>query len=299
VRRACYPDGEGRVERDGVRVFYERYGEGAPTVLLLPTWSAVHSRTWKAQIPYLARHFRVLTLDGRGNGRSDRPPGVDPYVPDEFVADALAVLDATGTERAVAVGWSLGAAFGVMLAAQHPDRILGLACIAPLVATARPRTRAIPLTMFNLPLPAHPGWTKYNRRYMRTHQREFLDWFTRVNCSDPHSTRQIEDQIAWGLETDGDTLSRTAAGFVGLSTLIRLHRDTRRLRCPVLVIHGTGDRNQPYRDGEAFARRTGARLVSIAAGHAVAARKPVPVNLALRKFVQSLAPAREADHARV
>jgi pimeloyl-ACP methyl ester carboxylesterase len=299
VRRAHYPDEEGQVERDGVRVFYELYGDGFPTVLLLPTWSAVHSRAWKAQIPYLARHFRIVTLDGRGNGRSDRPPGVDSYAPDEFVADALAVLDATGTERAVAVGWSLGAAFGVQLAAQHPDRVLGLACIAPLVATVRPRTRAIPLTMFNLALPVHPGWAKYNRRYMRTHQREFLEWFVRVNCSDPHSTRQIEDQIAWGMETDGETLSRTAAGFVGLSTLIRLHRDTRRLRCPMLVIHGTSDRNQPHRDGRAFARRTGARLVSIAAGHAVAARKPVQVNLALREFVESLIPAPAPDHARV
>jgi pimeloyl-ACP methyl ester carboxylesterase len=299
VRRARYPDEADHVERDGVRVFYELYGDGFPTVLLLPTWSVAHSRAWKAQIPYLARHFRVVTLDGRGNGRSDRPPGVDPYAPEEFVADALVVLDATGTERAVAVGWSLGAAFGVHLAAKRPDRVLGLACIAPLVATVRPRTRAIPLTMFNLALPVHPGWTKYNRRYMRTHQREFLEWFVRVNCSDAHSTRQIEDQIAWGMDTDGDTLSRTAAGFVGLSTLIRLHRDTRRLSCPVLVIHGTGDRNQPHRDGREFARRTGARLVSIDAGHAVAARKPVQVNLALREFVRSLAAAREPDHARV
>ena len=72
--RARYPDREGFVERDGVRVFYEVYGDGEPTILLLPTWSIIHSRFWKAQIPYLARRFRVITFDGRGNGRSDRPP---------------------------------------------------------------------------------------------------------------------------------------------------------------------------------------------------------------------------------
>ena len=71
--RARYPDSEGYVERDGVRTFYEVYGEGEPTVLLLPTWSIVHSRCWKLQIPYLARHCRVVAFDGRGNGRSDRP----------------------------------------------------------------------------------------------------------------------------------------------------------------------------------------------------------------------------------
>jgi hypothetical protein len=49
--RARYPDEEGYVERDGVRVSWERYGEGEPTILLPPTWEIVHSRFWKAQIP--------------------------------------------------------------------------------------------------------------------------------------------------------------------------------------------------------------------------------------------------------
>jgi hypothetical protein len=42
--RARYPDEEGYVERDGVRTFYEVYGDGEPTILLLPTWSIIHSR---------------------------------------------------------------------------------------------------------------------------------------------------------------------------------------------------------------------------------------------------------------
>jgi hypothetical protein len=42
--RARYPDESGYVARDGVRTFYEVYGDGEPTVLLLPTWSIVHSR---------------------------------------------------------------------------------------------------------------------------------------------------------------------------------------------------------------------------------------------------------------
>jgi hypothetical protein len=54
--RACQPRSDGYVERDGVKVFYEVFGAGEPTVLLLPTWSIVHSRLWKMQIPYLARH---------------------------------------------------------------------------------------------------------------------------------------------------------------------------------------------------------------------------------------------------
>src|SRR5918996_5787026 len=107
--RARYPDEKGHVERDGVRVFYERYGEGEHTVLLLPTWSIIHSRFWKGQIPYLSRHFRVVTFDGRGNGKSDRPLEPEAYDEEEFAADALAVMEATGTERAVLVALSRGA----------------------------------------------------------------------------------------------------------------------------------------------------------------------------------------------
>lgn len=61
------------MERDGVRVCWERYGAGEQTVLLLPTWEIAHSRVWKCQIPYLARRFQVVTFDPRGNGLSGRP----------------------------------------------------------------------------------------------------------------------------------------------------------------------------------------------------------------------------------
>ena len=116
--RARYPDESGYVERDGVQLHYEVYGSGEPTILLLPTWSIIHSRHWKMQIPYLARHCRVVTFDGRGNGRSDRPEAG--YDEREFAADALAVMDATGTERAVIVSLSLGAQRALLLAAEHP-----------------------------------------------------------------------------------------------------------------------------------------------------------------------------------
>src|SRR5437588_1386040 len=129
--RARYPDETGHIERDGIRVFWERYGHGDPTVLFLPTWSVIHSRTWKGQIPYFARHAKVLVFDGRGNGRSDRPREPEAYREEEFAADALAVMDATGTERAVLVSLSRGAERSLLLAAHHRDRVARLVFIAP------------------------------------------------------------------------------------------------------------------------------------------------------------------------
>jgi pimeloyl-ACP methyl ester carboxylesterase len=136
--RARYPDADGCVEPDGVRVAYEIYGAGEPSVLLLPTSEIVHSRAWKCQIPYLARHARVVTFDRRGNGRSDRPAEAGAYDRRETALDALAVLDATGVARAVVVSWC-GAGDDLMVAAEHPERVTALVLIAPdLLLTADP-----------------------------------------------------------------------------------------------------------------------------------------------------------------
>ena len=90
--RAREPDSEGYVDRVGVKLHWEVFGEGQPTLLLLPTWTIIHTRFWKAQVPYLARHFRVVTYDGPGNGRSDRPEVPRPYGYEAQGQAAAAVL---------------------------------------------------------------------------------------------------------------------------------------------------------------------------------------------------------------
>jgi len=70
----------------------------------MPTWSIIHSRCWKQQIPDVARRHRVLTFDPRGNGGSGCPADPAAYSEEEFAADAVAVLDAAGVARS----WSSG-----------------------------------------------------------------------------------------------------------------------------------------------------------------------------------------------
>ena len=105
--RALEPGDGGFAESGGVRIAYEVFGQGPETLLLLSPWAIVHSRFWKLQVPYLARHFRVVTYDGRGNGRSDRPAVSAAFDDSEFAADAVAVMDATATDRVVAAAKEL------------------------------------------------------------------------------------------------------------------------------------------------------------------------------------------------
>jgi pimeloyl-ACP methyl ester carboxylesterase len=289
--RARYPDREGYIERAGVRVFYEVYGSGEPTVLLLPTWSLIHSRHWKLQIPYLARHCRVVTFDGRGNGRSDRPVGAEAYAIREFALDALAVLDATETERAVLVGVSCAALWGVLLAAEHPERVAGAAFIGPAVALAPPLPeRAV--YPFDEPLDTDEGWAKYNIHHWLRDYRDFLEFFLGKCFTEPHSTKQIEDGIAWALETTPETLADHEAG-IGLPTGVDFADLCARVSCPVLVMHGDEDAIRPHAQGAALAQATGGEFVMLeGSGHLPQARDPVKVNLLLRDFIAPPAPAR-------
>ena len=107
--RAKLPSETGCAVRDGVRIHYEVYGSGADTMLFVPPWSIVHSRVYKAQIPYFSQRFRCITFDNRGNGKSDRPDSAPAYSLENCVADALAVMDETAAGQAIVVGLSFGA----------------------------------------------------------------------------------------------------------------------------------------------------------------------------------------------
>ena len=190
--RARTPDQEGYVERDGVKIAYEVFGSGETTILLLPTWSIIHSRFWKMQVPYLARHYRVVTFDGRGNGKSDRPTDPAAYAKEEYVADALAVLDATDTPRAALVTLSMSAQWGLLLAANHPERVAGVVFIAPALPIATAHGYRM-VHSFEDALDTDEGWAKYNRHYWLRDYQGFLEFFFSQCFTEPHSTKQIED----------------------------------------------------------------------------------------------------------
>ncbi len=332
-RRARYPDQEGYVERDGVRVFYEVYGDGEETVFFLPAWSIVHSRIWKGQIPYFARHYRVLVQDPRGNGRSDTPAGESAYTSQQFADDALAVMDATGTERAALVSFSRGPQRELLLAAQHPDRVSALALIAPgirftpalggrvgwaafdarsraerhlraldevlRVARHSPSALWSPATRRGLAKigPLEPQ-RMFNRQDWLRDPRPFVEWFMASVFPERHSTKQIEDAVGWGLEISPQALvdSYRGEGYAARATALGL---CARIRCPAIVIHGGMDLICPVEWGRALAEALGAPFVCLEdTGHCPPARRPVLFNITLHDFLAAGPPGRPGRPSR-
>ena len=279
--RAREPDHEGVIERAGVRVGYDVYGSGEPTILLLTSWAIVHARQWKAQVHYLARRFRVITVEGRGNGRADRPGTAAAYSDREYVDDAIAVLDATGVDRAVVVGVSMGGRHALQLAAWYPERAAGVVAIGTALPWPVPPD-------FDEPKAGYEGWGKANRHYWLADYPGWVEFFISQIFTEPHSIKQQEDAVGWGLETTAETLLLTAPAVAAL-TATDAEAICRQVRCPVLVVHGDQDGIVPYEIGVALAHWTGGQLVTIhGGGHAPTLRDPVQANLLIRGFAESL-----------
>ena len=176
----------------------------------------------------------------------------------EFAADALAVMDATATERAVLVSLSLGAQRALLLAAEHPERVDGRG-----LHRARPSPLGEPLAGRDVvPL----GRGARHRRGLGEVQppllaaattEGFLEFFFSQMFTEPHSTKPIEDCVGWGLETDAGDARRHRAARKGLDA------ETSRELCRPRALPGARDPRRRGRDhrpraaGIALAEATG------------------------------------------
>lgn len=289
--RAVEPAQSGVVASpDGVRIAYDVFGAGDPPLVFLPSTPIVHSRQWKAQVPYLSRRHRVVTFDGRGNGRSDRPTSPDAYREECLVGDIERVMDATGTAQAVIVGLcGDGVWRAIQLAAARPDRVLGIVAFAtgvPLLAPPHPWKVQ---WSFEDELPTDEGWAKVNRHYFERDYPGFAQFFFEEITSEPHSTKQIEDAVEWA--TDGSVQAMIADYRVAQEwDLATVEATCRAVRAPMLIVHGTEDTCQPIARSRRLAEITGAPLVEVeGADHMIPGRHPVLANLLIRDFIRSLA----------
>jgi pimeloyl-ACP methyl ester carboxylesterase len=291
VVRAAEPVLSGAVVRDGVRIAYEVFGGGEQNVVFVPIDTIVESRAWKAQVPWLARRARVVTIDPCGNGRSDRT--TDPAALGQVrgAEDTIAVMDELGVDSAVLVGICGSVWAALMAAAKHPDRVRGLVAVAP----------SLPFTTPNYPWKTQyddveepdtdEGWAKFTEWGLRHDYRGGVEFFFGEMFPEPHSSKAIEDCVDWALQTTPETLIALGDTDHGTASREETLAVVDRVRCPALVIHGTEDRCQPAARADLLAERLGAEQVTlVGAGHLPMAREPVAVNLAIDRFLDRVWP---------
>lgn len=261
---------EGFVDRDGVKIWYAVWGDSGPWLAFAPPFQVVHSQLLKGTVPYLSRHFRVVTTDGRGNGRSDRPSGQDAYSFDHFHADFVAVLDAVGAERVALVGISAAAMTVLRLAAEQPQRVTHVVTAGGFAESLSNDEKLAQRL-------------KAEGELLRNDWPAYLDWFMNTIFNEPHSTKPFEDGVHYGWATRAEWVDWCRNAWLAND----VRELARRVTCPTLVIHGDNDWRVAYARGEEIHSLVpGSSMLSVAGGgHVTAARDPVVFNRALREFV--------------
>ena len=295
--RAREPDQAGCVDRDGVKVAYEVFGaEHESTICFGPPNAAVHSRFAKAFVPWLARHHRVVTIDPRGNGLSDRPSDPAAYGLGHAAGDILAVLDVVDVDRAVFFGQSWGTLPPLIVNAMAPDRVAGLVLIAPLLPICPPYDAPqLSGEHFFAPIGDYEGTAMSNRAFLLERYPAFVGGWMNLCVTEPYEHKLVEDMTGWALETDGATVVNTYVGSgleptstaEGTGALLRPLCE--QVECPVLLIHGTEDLILPIEWSRGAAEAFGWDLV-VMDGNGHALPEPVRLNLLMREFLGQIFP---------
>jgi pimeloyl-ACP methyl ester carboxylesterase len=281
------PHTNGFVDRHGVKIGYQLFGDGPAALLLLPTWTIVHTDFWKLQVRRFSQRYSLVTFDGRGNGASDRPLDIGSYSAETIVGDALAVLNSVQVDRVVVMSVSLGAYWAALLGALAPERVIAQVFIAPYLPLGPlPPDRVAAIESFDVPRRTYEGWAKWNRHYWHADWPGFLEFFFSRCFTEPDSRSFIDHFIAMGLQTtpeicalteDADDLDETRA--LQLASAVA---------APSLIIHGDEDAIAPARWGRRLALLTGGEFHGVrGGGHEPELREADEVNDSIDGFLKS------------
>lgn len=153
VEALATPSTDGTVTVDGIEVHHRSWGTpGRPGVLLVHGGGA-HLDWWSFLAPFLLPDHHVVALDLSGHGDSGRRRDYDP---ETWAEELVAVADATGLDRPVLVGHSMGGFVSIVAAARHPDRWAGVVIVDSPVRRPDPESIALGSRVSAPPPRVHP-----------------------------------------------------------------------------------------------------------------------------------------------
>ena len=215
-------------ENNGVKIWYEVHGQGEPTLVIVHGFQIAYSEFFKrAYVPFLSRHMRVVTLDLRGNGRSDRPE--IGYDLEAYVEDVHAVVEAVRMQRFAMAGHSLGVRIITKYHATHPGRASHLILLGGHARSVRSEDYPHGVPKEDLEA-ALQNW----REQPETMLKGFID---RV-CSEKYSLRNKELFWEWAHETSPKIWTMGWEGVICSDVVECLQN----VDVPVLIIHGQKDK---------------------------------------------------------
>ena len=237
---------------DDVELHYETFGDAVDPAILLIAGGASSMDRWEPEFcRRLAAAGRyVIRYDHRDSGASTTyPPGEPGYTGDDLLADALALLDHLGIERAHLVGISMGAAMIQRIAVDHPERVrtVTLMSTSPADSVERelPPMSAALRALFSEEQP-EPDWT--DREAAIAHLLEGERPYLGARGLDEDALRAV---IAIAYDRSHNMASANNHFMVGGS---EQERPIGTISAPTLVIHGTHDPLFPLPHGETLAR---------------------------------------------
>jgi pimeloyl-ACP methyl ester carboxylesterase len=249
------------LNRDGVNLHYEIYGEG-PAILLSHGYSAT-SQMWRGQIETLSSRHRLIVWDMRGHGQSDYPLEVSAYSEEATVADMAVLLDAAGADRAIVGGLSLGGYMSLAFHRVHPERVRAL-----------------------LIIDTGPGF-KNDEARERWNQRS-LEYASRFETEGLGYLHSLSPEMAMSSHRSADGLARAARGMLRQRD-DRVIKSLPDIRVPSLVIVGAND--TPFLAAADYmaAKIPGAAKVVIPnAGHSSNIDQPEIFNRAILRYLDTL-----------
>jgi pimeloyl-ACP methyl ester carboxylesterase len=255
-----------RAQVNGVNLHHRISGQGVPILLIHGLGSSL--RDWEEQVSKLSESYRVITVDLRGHGHSEKPEG--PYHMTDFAADVAALLRHLDAVPAHIVGLSLGGMIAFQLAVDEPDLVRSMVIVnsgpAVVARTFQERmmigSRILMTRLFSMPTIArtlakrlfpHPGQERLRRTFVER----------------------------WS-ENHKPSYAAALGAIIGWSVLDRIDR----VACPTLVISGDRDYTPLARKQEYVSLMHNAELIEIAdSGHATPIDQPAKFNEALLSFL--------------